>query len=281
MWQSPQRTPRGCTLPHCWFCQNCCDCQMVARHSDRLSQLAESCSWCLGLANVFPVCCHSRDAGRVLMAWGKYLPQPLREAAGLSWKLWFPSAPLVWLWKLLFWCFILSSFCGLGGAGAFSVTCLGHTTALGVLLDLGRERLCTLAMVEPTGRLCVGPAPGTTRSPGEPLHPSSLSQASGNSGGSTVTPEMLALSFLLCSPQTRFMALHWPFPLLLCLQLPCPPQTCFAPSRNFTFAVYKILSLVYSSAFNLLPQPSEENYFSHCTPVLCLPSLLLLFWGLL
>lgn len=73
--------------------------------------------------------------------------------------------------RLLFGCFILSSLCGLGGAGASSVTCLGHATSLGILLDLGRERLCTLTMVEPTGRLRVGPAPGTTQSPGEPLHP--------------------------------------------------------------------------------------------------------------
>lgn len=57
---------------------------------------------------------------------------------------------------------------------------------------------------------------------------------------------MLALSILLYFPQAHFVALpslhdHCPFP------------------------------------FNLLPQPSEEKYFSHRTPVvaLCLPLLLL------
>lgn len=49
MWQTPCWMPGDCTVPHYLFCQSCCLCQMVARHSDRLSQLAESCSWCLGL----------------------------------------------------------------------------------------------------------------------------------------------------------------------------------------------------------------------------------------
>lgn len=76
--------------------------------------------------------------------------------------------------RLLFGCLILSSFCGLGGAGASSVTCLGHVTGLGILLDLRREQLCMLAMAEPTGHQRVGPAPGTAHSPGEPLHPRHL-----------------------------------------------------------------------------------------------------------
>jgi len=82
-----------------------------------------------------------------------------------------PQLLLLGCERLLFGCFILSSLCGLGGAGASRVTCLGHATGLGILLDLGRERLCTLAVVEPTGRLCGRLAPGMTRSPGEPLHP--------------------------------------------------------------------------------------------------------------
>lgn len=44
----------------------------------------------------------------------------------------FPRLLLFDCERLLFGCFILSSLCGQGGAGASSVTCLGHVTGLGI-----------------------------------------------------------------------------------------------------------------------------------------------------
>ena len=172
----------------------------------------------------------------------------------------------------------VSSLCGLGGAGASRVTCLGHVTGLGVLLDLRREQLCTLAMVEPTEHQRVGPAPGTgvtTQSPGKPLHPWHLRPlpTSGAYSSLSVTPEMLALCFL-CFPQTHFVALpslHNHFPLaLLAAALSPTILLCTHQKLCHLCSLYKIPSLICSNAFNLLLQPSEEKYFSHRTPVVAL-----------
>lgn len=142
------------------------------------------------------------------------------------------------------------------------MTCLDHVTGLGTLLDLGRERLCMLTMVEPTGHQRVGPASGTTQSPGEPLHPWCLHPLLSLRGSYSlsVTPEVPAFSFLLCFPQTYLVALpslphHCLFPLLLCLQLLCPLQICFAPNQKLHHlcSLHKTPSLSCSRAFHLLP----------------------------
>lgn len=113
---------------------------------------------------------------------------------------------------------------------------------------------------------------------------SSLSQASGAYSSLSVTPEMLALSFVLSSPQTRFVAFpsrhDCPFPILLCLQLLCLPQTCFAATRNFTtFAVYTKY-LPSSAQVHLIssPSPLKKNIFLFYSCSSLMSPLTVAFW---
>lgn len=280
MWQTPWRMPGGCTVPHLLFCQSCCVCQMVARHPDRLSQLAESCSWCLGLAYVLPLSYHSRDAGRVCVAWGRYCLDrwACREAAEFAWKLWFPSAPLVWLWKALVWVF--DPFILLWPGWSWSLQCdLSGSCHRPWHPPRPQERATLHARHGRAHRTSACGASSWHSSFSRWALASSASPASPEPQGLAATPEMLALSFLLY------------FPACSVLFLSCCACSCFV-HHKLAFHPLETLPPLQSiqntspwlSAFNLSPL---GNYFSNGTPVVAfwLFSLLLSgglsFWGLL